>query len=360
MPKPLPLHVHDGQVLIDNSTLSTIGQCPRQAYYSAGLKLKKSDPRPALHFGASIHEALAARYTQPDCQIMTAAIEAKMVDAFIEHHRLEPTPEGEYRNLAYGVDLIEAYNSTYTVDTFKPIPLDDGPAVELPIAIHVADVPVLGELWVTDPDINSGEPYLWTESTIPVYLTGKIDLVVKQDGGLWIVDHKTTSMGGSTVFDEFYISTQFKGYAYAVQNLLGLPIRGVIINLLVCRRPTKTGKGFTFDRCTIPYHPDLIIEWQHTFPHLVLSWINYHIASSHTSHPSFAFPQQTSWCSGKYGRCSFYDICQLTPSHRQALIDSPFYVPDDWTPLADTSTTDANIDKNPMPPITDLFSGLID
>src|SRR5690606_1937638 len=152
----------------------------------------------------------------------------------------------------------------YKYDPLTAITLPSGEvAVELPFALHIGDIPIEREIWVTDPDIDSGEPTLRYFDKIKVIFTGKIDRVCRKNDSLYLLDHKTTSIGGPTFFQEFYTALQFKGYKWAVEQMLGEPVAGVIINGLICRAPLKNGNiNFTFDREIIQLDDSLVEEWQ--------------------------------------------------------------------------------------------------
>jgi hypothetical protein len=65
---------------------------------------------------------------------------------------------------------------------------------------------------------------------IPFLYQGRIDLIIEDEYGYWIVDHKTAAQFGDVQW--LWLDDQCSSYAWAVQKMLGLQIRGVIYNQL--------------------------------------------------------------------------------------------------------------------------------
>jgi hypothetical protein len=261
-----PLPVRGDCFLMDNSNLSTFATCPRSGFYKILRKRRVKKNRAALFFGGAIHKALEFR-DREQAKFVTAPTEEGMINELIEKYDGVEIDDNEYRNLDYAIRTIQKYNQIYKFDNELAITLPDGNvAVELPFALHVGDLEVNSSILISDPDIDEGRPTVKYFDRIKVIFTGKIDRVCIKNGEYFIFDHKTTSMGGPTFFDEFYTSLQFKGYKWAVEQILGIRISGVIINGLICRPPLKSGEvNFTFDRHEIYIDDSLIHEWQTSF-----------------------------------------------------------------------------------------------
>jgi len=75
--------------------------------------------------------------------------------------------------------------------------------------------------------------------------SGVIDLVIAENGRLFIVDHKTTSVEGDTYWKGFQLSQQFMGYVWAAQKIINKTIDGALANVLYGRAPTKTAGPWT-------------------------------------------------------------------------------------------------------------------
>ncbi len=335
--QPYPLELKGNQLFVDNSSLSTITACPRKAAYGVLLKQQLAKPRAALTFGSALHKALETRDRAQ--QIMcTHEIEEKMIEALVDFYS-EQEESDDYRNLAYAIKSIQAYNKTWQADTQVAITLPDGEvAVELPFAFSLGFIEVNAEIWVKDLDVEDGLPYLKYVDQIEVIFTGKIDRVCRKLGGIFVFDHKSTSMGGPTFFDEFFTSHQFRGYKWACQQLFPEKVIGVTINALVCRPPLKSGDvNYTFDRQDIIITDDHVEEWQHSFMTIIQTFLGYHIEQAADPESvmdnSIVYPMHTNSCITKYGACEFFSVCQLTPSNRNAMLYSNNFQHNDWDPL---------------------------
>lgn len=350
MKHPFALELKGNCLFIDNSTLSTITSCPRKGAYGFLARRQEVRNRMALFFGGAIHKALEVRDLEQQV-LCTQVIEDKMIDSLVTYYE-DCDSSDDYRNLTYAIRTVERYNKAFAADTQVAITLPSGEvAVELPFALPLGEVTIDEIIWVTDPDINNGTPELRHIDTITIIFTGKIDRVCTHQGNTFLLDHKTTSMGGPTFFDEFYTSHQFRGYKWATEQLLGTPISGVIINGLICRPPLKSGDvNYTFDRQTILIDDHMVADWKESFMALVETFIQYHISQVDHLPPDRAYPMNTGSCITKYGKCEFFGVCQLTPAHRPAMLFSGLYETNTWSPLEDKA--------KPKPQQTTSFPGL--
>lgn len=337
-PHPFCLELKGNQLFLDNSTLSNITACPRKAAYGFLARRQEVKSRMALFFGGAIHKALEIRDLEQQV-LCTKTIEEKMIDGLVTFYQ-DCDDSDDYRNLSYAIRTIEKYNTTWKADPQLAITLPDGtPAVELPFALPMGRIAIQDTIWVRDPDINDGLPEKRYINDIEIVFTGKIDRICEKDGGIYLLDHKTTSMGGPTFFDEFFTSHQFRGYKWATEQLIGTTVAGVIINGIICRPPLKSGDvNFTFDRQSIPIDSDMVEDWQESFMTIIETFLTHHSAQSSHSIPDRAFPMYTNSCITKYGKCEFYQVCQLTPNHRPAMLWSGLYENNTWSPLESEPT----------------------
>ena len=70
-----------------------------------------------------------------------------------------------------------------------------------------------------------------------VVYQGRIDLIVEDEFGYWLVDHKTTQQFGGTEW--LALDDQCSSYAWAIREQLGLEVRGVVYNELKKKAPKK-------------------------------------------------------------------------------------------------------------------------
>jgi len=70
-----------------------------------------------------------------------------------------------------------------------------------------------------------------------VVYQGRIDLIVEDEFGYWIIDHKTTAQLAQTEW--LALDDQCSSYAWAAKQMLGLDIRGIVYNELRKKAPRK-------------------------------------------------------------------------------------------------------------------------
>ena len=181
------------------------------------------------------------------------------------------------------------------------------PAEDLPV-IQLDSGQVACELSFSVP--LEGD-YLWC---------GHIDRMVDHNGDPMVMDQKTT---GSTIsayfFEQFSLDIQMSGYTYAGVIGYDIPVRGVIIDA------AQIAVGFSrFARGFVTRSPSQLGEWQHTVMH--------YIEQARISHETGNYPMRNTSCND-YGKCSFRDICQRSPEHRNAFLEANFVKASRWDPL---------------------------
>lgn len=329
-----PLPLIDDALFIDNSSLEKFTTCPRSAQYYICSKRESSDERIALGFGKRIHTILEARYKHnvnviqagPDDipgitpEIGTSArMFATAQAAFADFS----APEEEFRNFSTAIDLITAYNAYHPIEAFEVVKLPDGrPAIEVPFAVPLGEIEVKHELLVRAPDGTVSSKYI---DKLKIIHTGKIDMLFRREGRIYIMDHKTTSMMGPGYFKEFDLSSQVMAYIWAASTLLGQPVSGFVVNALAVRKQTKTGKRFEFERYPIPADQDLVNEWVEDTLYICSDMVEMAKRGY--------FPKHTKWCVGKYGTCPYAQVCILPRHSRETMLMSGNFKRVEWDPL---------------------------
>ena len=333
MQQLVPIPLIDDALFIDNSSLERFTTCPRSAEYYICRKRESSDERVALGFGKRIHRMLEARYEFhpnvipaefPRTDTSEVGTGQRMLARAQQVFADWSVGEEEHRNFSTAVDLITSYNAHYPIEAFEVLRLPNGkPAIEVPFAVPIGELEVNRELLVRNPD---GTITLRYVGTIKVMWTGKIDLIYKREGRIYIMDHKTTSMMGPSYFREFDLSSQVCGYLWAVSKLLGnVAVAGFIVNALAIRKQTKTGKRFEFERYPVPADDSLIAEFVEDVLHDVSDLIEFASRGY--------FPKHTKWCVGKYGPCQYAQISSLPPHSRELMLMSGNFKTVEWDPL---------------------------
>jgi hypothetical protein len=75
-------------------------------------------------------------------------------------------------------------------------------------------------------------------------LAGKVDGLVRRDGALWLLEHKTAASIDGAYIDKLWMDFQTTLYANAVETVRGEPVAGVIYNVIAKAglRPYEAGK----------------------------------------------------------------------------------------------------------------------
>ena len=178
---------------------------------------------PAFDFGTAIHAGLEAYYkpeTWGDLPTMRSNACAAFRESFAALQKIVKVGDLEFElrfqdDIQLGIDMLEYYFTwAPKQDHFKPVFTE----IEF-------EVPIPG----------LGVPY-----------QGRIDLVVEDEYGYWIADHKSCKQFGDSSW--LALDDQCSSYAWSLRQQLGLEIRGVIYNQLRKKPPAppKLLKNGTF------------------------------------------------------------------------------------------------------------------
>ncbi len=299
--------------------------CDRLLEYKSLRRRILAAEKPSLNFGSAIHLALEYRYKTYQHRSVDDAYYnevATHLTQFFDEHQV---PSEDWRNLNWCMKLLRKYNEKYDIEQFNLLKdHEDKPMVELSFAL---------------PLYTYHGPYRGVTMNIPIIYTGRIDLPVSIDGSIFITDHKTTSMMGQMFWDQQRRSSQQKGYVWAFQNLTGIKVDGYQINGIRTKEPPQyvqagvkgTGKyttenwwNETFQRERFIIKPGDTEEWKANTIALLENFF-------HKYNQNY-LPMMTTWCS-HYGRCAYYDVCQLDASDRDFFLASGLYADNTWSPL---------------------------
>ncbi len=333
---------HDYELELDNSTL-TKTDCFRKFEQYAVLG-RDSYPTAALIAGANLHKALDAIHRGE-------ASRAKqiLVEAWAEH----PTPQEDWRNLDVVLDAAQKYVEEYCGKHELGLPVykdEQGPYVERHFRVPMFELNI-GDNFVYPPSLivagdESTHPITFVNK-LKVFWTGKQDLMVQNDG-LWGADHKTTSMETMGFWADFDLSAQMIGYTWAARQTLKKFVRGVIINAIMWRKPTKTGKGTTFARRSFLYSDEQIAEWFQDTKEKIMQIVDCLITGF--------FGKTTSVCVGKFSICPYHRVCTLPKSQREMVLMSDVFMDKIWSPLNEDLGDYRKILTSPVTEVTEYGS----
>lgn len=277
---------------VSNHSLGIILSCQRAGYlYKVRRRVRATEVKPGADAGAALHDAMA-RYRKG----------ATMAEACVE---LATFVNGEdYRTGPYLVDAMRAYERHWGDDraTFKAV------AVELPFTIQLAD-------WLT--------------------YEGRIDLVYEHpDGRLVVRDLKSGKQFGNTDLDRFARNPGTIGYILAASRMLGRPCVTTELDSLTMRAPLVKERAdskprFEMHRAQFTFDNERIEEWRVNVLRNVTAFLRAVDTDTVTMNENS--------CVTNFGKCPYYDCCELPISQRDTLLNSDMYR--DYVPRV-ASTTD--------------------
>lgn len=315
---------------IDWSSIESFTTCDRSAMWK--LVYGRIGRRgSALTFGSAIHKGLEMFYDRGRSIIDNGEGADFMSDVTAAVHAIfeaEPVDALEWRTPDLCLTQLTKYFTKHSKDDSHWRILHTEQAFRLPIcSIEVNDwARFPANLLVVD-STDEREPNV---AKIHFLWTGVIDLIINETTQTWIVDHKTTSIEGPSLWQSFELSQQFGGYLWAAREL-GVDPAGIIANVIYSRPPAKSdaaqktqaAKAFTRQRYFA--RPDRIDEWRKE-----MIWILKGFVHALTT-GEFAGKKQ--WCVGKYGTCPYFDVCCLPPASRLTMLATSQYEDNSWNPL---------------------------
>lgn len=257
--------------------LQTVIECPQKFAYHYKLHMDAGLPAAALLRGTMVHLALAHHYARKK-----NIDEGRDPDEFIPPQHalaLKAYRESEYKDVFSQVlDVINAY-----------IPYHE----EMDKKWNVFATEKLMDVQIPDPDRNTSYRY-----------TGRCDLMIEdpKDGGIYIVDYKTTARLTHNHKKWYAMSGQMIGYEYMGQLQYGDRIKGVMVWLIQVTPP------FKFERYLMPPRPKLA----ESFPRTVIE------AERRIAYLESLDMDPLDWpkamteltCFSRYGACGFIDNCK--------------------------------------------------
>ena len=307
--------------LLDASTLQKVADCPRAHQIRVEENLDRPSPTTPMVAGIAVHYGLEYYYanSEPTDKHEAEAIRLMEVEyATFDIDRVNQDTRYLHLQPDHLADVMRNYFNTWNrqrIEVYRPyggLKVD-----ELDLSSVVA-----AQFYLTpDEDIILGESKLVMKFDVEgeeLVLAGKPDLPVrKQDGSIYIMDHKSTSAYLSDYWAKSHeVSNKMRGYMAMVSSLLGgEPLAGAVINGLYVGKHalSETSKATKFQRFQYDFTPDHVTEslrnqlaWRKTIDHY---------------REEGYFPQGCA-----YGGCSYPDVCKRDPASR-AVVKEQNFVP---------------------------------
>jgi hypothetical protein len=256
-------------ISISPSTLNLYSSCARKFQFEKVLSFLPRNKSVSLEKGDLFHKFLESYY-----QGKIDQREQNIVRSIEDGRR-------HSINLGLGVNDIEG-----EVKVFKEY------------ALHYA-----GENWIPIAVEKPFDIFLTEIDGYEFHLEGKIDLIVKQNEQITLVDHKTTSRFS----DPSPLSHQFMAYAWALEQNL------IIVNTIGLQE-SYTGAQ-RFRRAILNFDDSVLDEWRENASY-ICTMIKLGMEKGF-------FPPNFTSCD-KYGGCMFRDICSTRPDTREYKLNRDF------------------------------------
>lgn len=213
---------------LDNSAANTFRQCPwlyYETYQRDGTGLEavyKDEKVRPMDLGTRVHELLEEYYRE------------------LKGDPREPYTPSENEDLEEEAQvIISAYKAQYPIELFEIVDVERNFEVVLP--------DYCPECYSVDVCVNAvNNTLMFCESCDCDFkrgrhsYTGKIDVMYRQDGLLYIMDHKTEKRGSkSNDPQKWAAKDQGTQYLWAAEKIYNEPIERFIVNILT--RPSDAG-----------------------------------------------------------------------------------------------------------------------
>jgi hypothetical protein len=164
-----------------------------------------------LHFGSIIHECLQTWHQQRDLDEVLALIDR------LCPYRLQDESQRRDRHLA--IAMMTAYATRYGAEEFEIVALEK-----------------TFEGSITNPATGA--------ASRSFVLAGKVDGIVRIGGDYFVLEHKTAAQIDGDYLEKLWTDFQITLYSHYVEQTMGIPITGILYNVLV-KAKLKQGQGET-------------------------------------------------------------------------------------------------------------------
>lgn len=336
-----PIPLRNGAMFISSSFLDTL-TCPRASqYYKLNARVADRGTT-AMTFGQHLHSALSLYYRLQEYNLSHETIMSRVSTLLEQEFASHPTDQDDWRNLNWAMETFQQLVNKYRHEEFQVVrykePRPCTKCVEgttclwcngTGLTTIMSEIPFAVKLF----DYRDYHPGIGSHETIiPIYYHGFIDLLISRNGLLYVMDFKSTSQLGPSYWDDKKAIAQPKGYSWALEQLLDVKVHGYLIRAIRTIPPPKyvaEGRPNTkgeikkisdwwdesLSQQSFELGPGELDEWKDNAIAQVKQFF-YHYSQGY-------YPQNKSICSGKYGKCQYFEVCSTFPSSdREILLNS--------------------------------------
>ena len=198
---------------LSHSSTSAFKNCRKKYQYSYIDNLKLKEAPVYFSIGSASHIALAEHYDKESENICIAKINNYFMDHEPESNDIKEY--SEWQNACdLTIELFKRYIREYQEEPFEVI------NTELKFIVPIVN-----------PETNCKSKNF--------NFFGIVDMLVKENGLYWIVEHKTTSALSNQYKKKLTLDNQCIAYIEAIERFLNIKIQGVIYNVIVKSLPVK-------------------------------------------------------------------------------------------------------------------------
>ncbi len=170
------------------------------------------------------------------------------------------------------------------------------------------------DFWVTLETEKVKSRIMYKDDDIRILFKSKLDWFVDTNVAQLPVDHKTMKQNR----DLLKLNNQFKG------QCLNTDSRNVIINKVGFQKTLKPAEKFK--RETVSYTSSILYEWQ---SEILPYWCKLALQYEEQGY----WPPNYSNCDGKYGKCTYTEVCEANPDMRSDVLKLNFIRGEKWNPM---------------------------
>lgn len=273
---------------IDNFALTMHQTCPskydlriRQGWTSRGKSA-------ALGFGGSLHSGMATWYKTHDLGQALLAIGNSWHD---------DQPVDDFRTKEKCITTMIEYSKKYPSESFTVVGAPENPMIEVPFTIELDGlcIPFCNSCGCMQPGFTETYCQKCGDPLEPIEYGGIFDGLIEFSNQVYILEHKSTSVLGSTYFNQFKPNNQVCGYIWGAGKLSGKKVNGALINAIGIYKAGAT----KFERDITSRSDTAIAEWKKSVQ-MTCAEIRFHERHGF-------WPLRTMACT-LYGRCEFHDV----------------------------------------------------
>ncbi len=310
----------------DNTRTSTYGKCPRKYYMRHQRHWVGIGIAVPLSFGLGWHSAMDIVWDNIHLELeqlatlALAAFERKWVESglqLMESAAPEDIERWGYRNPGTAFDML----IEYILERRSFIEECEIIAVEKPFAVPIT---------ADDPDL---------------FYIGRIDKVVRRNGRVLGIEHKTSSLYKkdgyfrSDFVDSFSPNNQIDGYFHALKMMYGDEAEMILVDAALVHKTVHDGFKFIPVKRATQHLEAWLWEINNRIADMDkdLDRLEY-LQSGQRLHNDDdvclrCFTKQTEECIGKYGHCSYLDICKMEPNPELITHIPDGFKVEEWNPF---------------------------